>query len=617
MTGTFTYDVFISYSRSDASFVRALVALLELSGLRCFQDVSGLRIFDKLDASLKAAVAQSRCIVAIISPSYLRSYWCMFEAMEAIQGQDRELRFLPIVVKYRPDDTSLDEEFVLKALEDLDEQMRALESRIVKLKAFELNSKLDKLGFVRRRLPMVLHAIYERIFPEFLLWRENQTQQAALQLLRTLAPDSKMVASDIQLVFEHPPEGPTVAPRINDLPFIGWKAYVGRQAWKNSPVVVGSNVYVGSAGDDWNSPDPKDGVYCLDCETGAVRWFAHTPTDSNQVLVSKGRVVTGCDDGTVAAFASSDGRPLWSLILDSGIVAGPVLLSADCGFSMVKQEGPVDEPMLVVTYKGTVSVLDLGTGRRLYELNIGKSVIGAVAVYEQDRHQFITVPTEDGVLVTIAHTPYAESLEISSSSKIGEHVSLAARPAFFEGTIFVGLVGWGPRQLAAVDATSGAPVWANDDHDYQRGGAGNVRGAPVIFRDDVIYAAAYSDGIRALDRRTGKFAWDLRLGQEMFEHWSSPVVSKKALYLGRHDGYIHKVDLRARRRVWSMYVGESQTAGDAISGDQSIPEFAGSAAWRSGNSAPVMATPCIDRGRLYVGTYEGYLFCVRNIGVDD
>jgi hypothetical protein len=84
MTDNFTYDVFVSYNRIDASFVRSLVALLERVGLRCFQDVSGLRIFDKLDASLKTAVAQSRCVVAIISPSYLRSYWCMFEALEAI-----------------------------------------------------------------------------------------------------------------------------------------------------------------------------------------------------------------------------------------------------------------------------------------------------------------------------------------------------------------------------------------------------------------------------------------------------------------------------------------------------------------------------------------------------
>jgi outer membrane protein assembly factor BamB len=505
---------------------------------------------------------------------------------------------------------------VLKALEDLDEEMRALESRIVKLKAFELSSKLDKLGFVRRRLPMVLRTIYERIFPEFLLWNDTQTTESALQLLRTLAPSAKVERGDVQLVFERPPEAPTVVPRINDLPFIAWKTYVGRQAWKNSPVVVGSNVYVSTAGDDWNSPDEKDGIYCLDGESGAVRWFAHTSADANQTLISKGRVITGCDDGTVAAFAASDGRPLWNVILDSGIVAGPILLNGSGGSSMVKQEGPPDEPILVVTYKGTVSVLDLNTGRHLYELSIGNTVIGSVAVYEQHRQQFIAVPTEDGVLVTIAHSSHAASLVVSSSSRIGENVSLAARPSFFDGTIFLGLVGWGPRQLAAIDATSGAPIWPTDDYDYHRGGSGNVRGAPVIVGDHVIYASAYSDGIRALDRRTGEFAWDLRLGQEMFEHWSSPVVRNNGLYLGRHDGYVHKVDVRARQRVWSIYIGEGQMAGAAVSGDQSLPEFAVSAGWLSGKSSPVLATPCIDRGRLYVGTYEGYLYCVQNIGID-
>jgi hypothetical protein len=91
------YDVFISYNRKDEPFVRFLDQSLELAGLRCFRDVTGLGIYDKLDATLKTIISRSRWLMAVISPAYLQSYWCLFEALEAIQGQDLNLRFLPIV----------------------------------------------------------------------------------------------------------------------------------------------------------------------------------------------------------------------------------------------------------------------------------------------------------------------------------------------------------------------------------------------------------------------------------------------------------------------------------------------------------------------------------------
>jgi len=49
------HDVFVSYSWKDKSFVEFLVRSLERAGLDCFQDTR-LNLFDKLDASLKAAI---------------------------------------------------------------------------------------------------------------------------------------------------------------------------------------------------------------------------------------------------------------------------------------------------------------------------------------------------------------------------------------------------------------------------------------------------------------------------------------------------------------------------------------------------------------------------------
>jgi hypothetical protein len=183
-------DVFISYNHKDARFVEFLVSSLERVGLSCFQDVARLKMFDKLDASLKSAIAGSRWLIAVISPNYLRSYWCLFEAIEAIQGQDVEVRFLPILVRASPTEQSLDEESVLEALDDLDKVMKELEQRIIRSRAYELSAKLDKLTFVRQNLPRVFRQIQERIFPEFRLWDDKSVSQTMRQVLDRLTPNA-------------------------------------------------------------------------------------------------------------------------------------------------------------------------------------------------------------------------------------------------------------------------------------------------------------------------------------------------------------------------------------------------------------------------------------------
>ena len=87
------YDVFISYNRKDQAFVEFLERCLEIAGLRYFRDTTGLGIYDKLDAALKVAVSESRWLMAAISPAYLQSYWCLFEALEAISGAGCFLAF--------------------------------------------------------------------------------------------------------------------------------------------------------------------------------------------------------------------------------------------------------------------------------------------------------------------------------------------------------------------------------------------------------------------------------------------------------------------------------------------------------------------------------------------
>ncbi len=633
--GDFEYDVFVSYNRKDASFVEFLIGQFERFSLRCFRDTTGLALFDKLDASLKSAIGKSRYLIAIISPSYLQSYWCLFEAIEAIQGQDREQRFLPLVLRYRPEDQRLDETFVLEALQGLDKQINDFETTLLKAKAFELSPKLDKLQFVRGRLPGVFRQLYERIFPEFELWDDRSVRRTLAQLIRRLAPESDVERIDsVPLTFDRLAATPIVVPRLRTLPSLVWKARVGHQTWKNWPLVVGNDVFVGSAGANYNSPDGEDGIYCLDAEIGAVKWFAATPADANRLVISKGVAITGCDDGTVMAVSARDGSFQWSRRLESGIVGGPIKLSADIGMSKGwsgGREQKTTDPVLVITYDGTVCCLDLGSGDEICRLELERKVIATPLVRKDGYRIQLAIPAIDGSLSFLEYNPFGQELKLvrlvtlryaDEYAKDGHTsvASLCAQPVFADGLILQGLVrqtSYPDPALIALDAASGQQRWASTDPDQKGGGFGNLRSAPVVVDGQVIIAPAYTSGLCAIDIDSGKWLWSVDLGQKMFEQWSSPVMHGQTVYIGRHDGFLHKVDVRRRRREWSMFLGSGAQAGLTIDRDQVLPEFDAQAAWVAAGSASILATPVIDRGRLYVGTDEGILYCLANLGNED
>jgi outer membrane protein assembly factor BamB len=619
-------DIFISYNRKDKSFAEFLVKCLERSGLRCFQDVTGLKIFDKLDASLKLEIAKSKWLVAIISPSYLQSYWCLFEALEAIQGQDLEQRFLPLVLKYTPEDQFLDESFVLKALSDLDGQILEFERQMVQLKAYDLSAKLDKLHFVRANLPKVFRTINDRIFPEFLVWDDAVIRDTLRQLMGRLIPTATIDFDRIPLTFDRLAATPLVIPRLKELPSLLWQTYVGCQAWKNSPVVIGRDVLVGSAGRVWNEPDEQDGIYCLEAQTGALKWFAPTPADANHLLVSKGIVITGCDNGCVVAVSARNGKFLWQTELPHGIVGGPIKLSANIGGSGSAGEAARD-PLLVVTHDGGVYLLDLWTGAEMQTVWIGEPVIGDPLLFEQGYEQVIAVPTASGSIFFIKYSNIwtqlgqPEGIRFQYPSEYSETgfetPMLAAQPVFAGNLILQGIVRnttYPEAPIIAVDSQNRETRWIGTDPDKKIGSFGNLRHTPVIVDQQVLFVSAYSRELCALRLDDGRLLWSVDLSQGMFEQWCGLVATEHIVYAGRHDGYLHRVNTRTRQREWSLFVGQSQHAGVVLSGKQKLPEFDGAYSWGAAGSWPILATPAVDDGRLYVGTKEGYLYCFANLG---
>jgi outer membrane protein assembly factor BamB len=474
--------------------------------------------------------------------------------------------------------------------------------------------------------------VHERIFPEFLVWDDHLVQNALSQVVGRLSPGVTVDFKSTPLTFDRLAATPLVVPRLRELPSLLWQADVGRQAWKNSPLVVGNSVLVGSAGDKWNEPDQRDGIYSLDVRTGAIDWYARTPADANRLLLSKGVVTTGCDDGSVVAVAARGGGQIWRIQLDRGIVGGPIKLSANIGSppATAPDESAGDaDPVLLVSYSGHVYLLDLWTGRLLQDLDVGHQIIGEPLLYKWKNSDMLAVPTISGTLVFLEYLNFLihlravqhTALQYPSQYAESGHRSplLASQPVWADGLILQGIVRdtcYPEAPIIALDAGTKEFRWIGTDPDQKVGLFGNLRAAPLVLGGEVIFTSAYSGGLYSLSASDGELSWAVELGQGMFQQWCGAIAGNESVYVGRHDGYLHKVDIRQRRRDWSMFLGNSKVAGAVVSGEQKLPELGAAYSWNIGASRPILATPALDSGRLYVGTEEGYLYCIGNLGED-
>ena len=107
---------------------------------------------------------------------------------------------------------------------------------------------------------------------------------------------------------------------------------------------------------------------------------------------------------------------------------------------------------------------------------------------------------------------------------------------------------------------------------------------------------------------SGKILWEVLLGQQLFQQWSSPVVvDENRLILARPDGILYQVNVAEQKIEWSMslLITPTETRSTNRSG-----KF-----WLGPSDlvdSGITSTPAWDGTCIFIGTTEGTLFCVEN-----
>jgi outer membrane protein assembly factor BamB len=385
--------------------------------------------------------------------------------------------------------------------------------------------------------------------------------------------------------------------------------HVGIGTVKNDVIADGEWLYVPTAGDVYNEPDPRDGITCLRSSDLSEVWHARTSHDANAVLHVESLLYVGTDAGTVECIDASTGQARWAdpPRLSAPVLARPVLTPAG---------------LLACAVDGSSALLDAATGAVVASAQIDGGIVGDPLIIG-DRLLFAT---QQGQVV---ECPLAEPLRWTSDQHARDvrrvMVTRAgfdegseypcwftASPVHLEKTIFlphsrettlpgvpVAAIEWRRFQVRYTIAETNTP-----DEDF-----GNIRARPVVVDGLVIVPAAYSNLVVAFDR-DGGIVWTEPCGLAAFPQYGSPAAYGNTALVPRFDGALHALDTGAGKRTWSMALGIDDRVGDVFFAGDEVPGEGDAPWWETKGRVPLNAPVTVVGDKAYVVDAAGTLHAI-------
>jgi outer membrane protein assembly factor BamB len=552
--------VFICYAKEDHAFAREVFAALRDNGIHPWMDrppeafaLEGILPGERVASQIEQRLGEAECLLLLLSPASIAQ-------QGFVQG--------------------------------------------------EFRLALHAAG--RRRLPVVAVLQQACAVPAFaaggvalyaLDWIDHAAQGigAVIAVIEQIAAPTKISSAPAR-----PKKSGAIA-----RPAIRWRAFVGRLHWRNTIHAEAGRLYLTSCGARWNQDDRGDGVYCLDAESGALRWAFNSAGDANEALVHGDVIVVGSDAGQLAVLDKATGALRHECRVWHPIFARPFALRVDGGARI-----------FAISHKGVVLVIEPGAGK-IWEAATLPFLLRANPAVSDDGRSAILFG-ESGEIARAwsdASSPFQfEVLARKTYFQPGAHTArrnagLVAAPARDGDSVIGGATRdsyYSAPPLFRFDAAQKKFLWGEREEELrgQDNPFGNMRSRPLVMGKEVIFAPAYAAALYAADKETGDILWKIPVGRELLQQWSSPVqVDERRVLLARADGMLTQIDIAARKIEWalSLLVAPSQMQ----------------AANRTGKLGPgpsdaahngITATPAWHAGRIFLGTTEGELFCIEDAG---
>lgn len=274
----------------------------------------------------------------------------------------------------------------------------------------------------------------------------------------------------------------------------------------------------------WRKQSGKRSGFIWHHGNNSVRWAGGPGVDGDLVVV-------GSLEGTLQAFAASDGAERWSAQLSSEIISAPAI-----GSGLV----------IVRTQDGHIFGLDRGDGARKWVYDRGSVpllslrgsssplLVDGIVYCGQDNGKVVALRATDGAVLweqTLA--PGEGRTEIDRMQDIDGQIVVTDNVVYAAGY---------RGQTAALIAQTGRPIWTHEISSFN----GVAISASQIYLTDV------DANVVALDLRSGSSEWK----QDALKYrWlSEPVVQGDNVVVGDLEGWVHWLSisdgkLTARERL--------------------------------------------------------------------
>ena len=274
---------------------------------------------------------------------------------------------------------------------------------------------------------------------------------------------------------------------------------------------------------------------------------------------------------------------------------------AACGAGVMSGVLVLDDAVLVGTLDGTVHALRRADGAALWQTRLGRisitslqqthgeTVLAAVGVRERGRGSLVALDRRDG---TIAWRWNAAGTVNGPVAVVGSRVCAGS---FFHGG----------GDVVAVEIGARRPAWRRTFDGWING----------VRRDgDAVYAPCMNQRLYCLDAASGRTRWEFGAHGLVT---ALPLFHRDRIFFGAHDAVCYALDVDGRL-VWRAEMADRMTGGMAAFDDlvivggwdghvRALDAETGDERWAYDASAPIVATPLVHDGVVYIGTDGGQL----------
>jgi outer membrane protein assembly factor BamB len=217
------------------------------------------------------------------------------------------------------------------------------------------------------------------------------------------------------------------------------------------------------------------------------------------------------------------------------------------------------------------------------------------------------VETHDAILTHHQATTRSNMLGLVWTFSAGGATD--STPAISQGVAYLGD---SSGDIYAVTVTTGVPVWSTSvPAGVQSSPA--VDGGHVIFGDD-------AGAVVSLESTTGASDWSTAVGSMVT---TAPAVVGGVVYVTSNDGVLTAINESNGHIKWSKAVASGALTGVAVdpaaglafvgdsAGNVDAYSLSGTPKWSVPTGGPVVATPAVGAGNVYIGSTSGQFFALR------